>query len=463
MLPALFVSLYDNTGDTPAFLFSIALILLLGLPMMLLSKPQDKTLRPREGFVSVGLTWLLMSAFGALPFMFAGTSVYYWDAFFEATSGFTTTGASILTNVEIVGRGVLFWRSFMHWVGGMGVLVLTLAVMPKVSGRGSILAKAESPGPTFSKMMPKMTDTARFLYLIYALLTVVEFLLLLIAGMPLYDSVIHAMGTAGTGGFSNRNQSVGAYNNVWIEIIVTVFMFLFGTNFIVYFHILRGEGRKAFKNEEVRFYYALALTTVLLIALFGIPEYGNFFNSLRYSGFQVAAIMSTTGFSTADFNLWPQFSRILLIVLMLIGACAGSTAGGMKVVRAVLLGKASAREIGHTLQPRKVRLVKIDQKPVSEDTLKSVFVFFFIYMAFLFLGTLIASTDGHDFVTSFSAVASCLSNIGPGLELVGPSGNFSIFSPHVKYLLSFLMLAGRLEFIPILVLFHPAIWKKAGH
>ena len=252
MLPALFVALYDRAGDTPAFLISIGLILTVGLPMMLLSKPKDKTLRTREGFVSVSLTWILMSAFGALPFMFSGTMVYYWDAFFEAVSGFTTTGASVLHQVENLGQGVLFWRSFMHWVGGMGVLVLTLAVMPKVSGRGSILAKAESPGPTFSKMMPKMADTARLLYAIYAPLTVVEFVLLLLAGMPLFDSMIHAMGTAGTGGFSNRNLSVGAYNNLAVELIITVFMLMFGTNFIVYFHALRGEGVKAFKNEEVR-------------------------------------------------------------------------------------------------------------------------------------------------------------------------------------------------------------------
>ncbi len=463
MLPSLFVAIHDNAGDISPFIYTIVLILLLGLPLMLLSKPEDKTLRPREGFVSVGLSWMLLSAFGALPFMFSGTTAYYWDALFEAVSGFTTTGASILRDVEVVGRGVLFWRSFMHWIGGMGVLVLTLAVMPKVSGRGAILAKAESPGPTFSKMMPKMGDTARLLYAIYALMTVAEFVLLMLAGMPLFDSVIHAMGTAGTGGFSNRNLSVGAYNSVWVDTIIMVFMLLFGTNFIIYFHLLRGEGLKAFKNEEVRFYYGMALGAILLIALLGLPEYGSFFNSLRYSGFQVASIMSTTGFSTADFNLWPQFSRILLVLLMLVGACAGSTAGGMKVVRLVLLGKGTSREVGHTLQPRKVRLVKLDAKPVSEDTLKSVFVFFFIYISFLFIGTLIASTDGHDFVTSFSAVISCLSNIGPGLELVGPTGNFSIFSPHVKYLLSFLMLAGRLEFIPMLVLFHPAIWKKAGH
>ncbi len=462
MIPSLIVAMVYRQGDATSFLYSMGIILAFGLPAMLFLKPDTRDVRAKEGLVAVGLAWWLLSAFGALPFMFSGATAFYWDALFETVSGFTTTGASIFSQVEHLPRGILFWRSFTHWVGGMGVLILTLAVMPKISGRGSMLARAESPGPTFSKLMPRMTDNARLMYAIYTVMTLILTALLLLSGMPLYDSLIHAMGTAGTGGFSNRDLSVGAYGNVWAEMIIMVFMLLFGMNFTVYFRLLRGEGLKAFRSEEVRAYWLLAIGAMLLIAVNVLPRFGNFLAALRYSGFHVSSIMSTTGYVTADFTLWPQFSHILLLLLMLVGACAGSTAGGIKMVRVMLLGKASLREVGQSISPRKVRLITLDGKTVGEDTLRSVLVFFFIYMAFLLVGTMVASTDGHDFVTCFSAAASCLSNIGPGLGLVGPVGNFDIFSPHVKVLLTFLMLAGRLEFIPLLALFHPAIWKK-GH
>ncbi len=462
MAPSLLVALIYGEGDAVSFLYSMGILLAFGLPAMLLLKPEERDVRTKEGLVAVGLAWVFLSAFGALPFMFSGTTVFFWDAMFETVSGFTTTGASILSAVEHLPRGILFWRSFTHWVGGMGVLILTLAVMPKISGRGSLLARAESPGPTFSKMTPRMTDTARLMYAIYTAMTAVQVVLLIISGLPVFDSLIHAMGTAGTGGFSNRNMSVGAYGNVWAEMIIMVFMLLFGMNFVIYFRLLKGEGLKSFRSEEFRAYWLLAIGSILLIAWNTLPEFGNFFTALRYSGFQVASVMSTTGYATANFAIWPHFSHILLLLLMLIGASAGSTAGGIKVVRVVLLGKASLREIGQSVSPRKVRLITLDRKTVSEETLKSVLAFFAIYMFFLLAGTLVASTDGHDFVTCFSASAACLSNIGPGLGLVGPIGNYDVFSPHVKVLLTFLMLAGRLEFIPLLALFHPGIWKK-GH
>jgi trk system potassium uptake protein TrkH len=462
LLPALGVSLWDRQGDAPAFLYTAAILLAFALPMMLLVKPRDKTMRPREGFVVVGLAWIIFSAFGALPFMFSGVTTFYWDAFFETVSGFTTTGATIFSQVEAFPRGILFWRSFTHWVGGMGVLILTLAVIPKVGSRSAHLARAESPGPTFSKMLPRMSDTARILYLIYAVMTAALILLLVISGMPVFDSVIHAMGTAGTGGFSNRNLSVGAYNNLAAEVLITVFMLLFGTNFIVYFRLVKGDGLKSLRHGEVRLYYAVALSAILLITLNTIPHYGGVGMALRHASFQVSSIMSTTGYSTSDFDLWPQFSRILLLMLMLMGSCAGSTAGGIKVVRLALLGKLSAREVSRSVQPRKVKLIKLDKETVDEDTLRSVLVFFVLYMAMLLLGTLLVSLDGVNFTTSFSATAACLSNVGPGLSLVGPMANYGHFSFGVKYLLSFLMLLGRLEFIPMLLLFSPAVWRR-GH
>ncbi|MDI9519921.1 MAG: TrkH family potassium uptake protein [Bacillota bacterium] len=460
MAPALFISLLSRQNDALPFVYTILLILLLGLPLVLL-KCDSKDVRAKEGLVVVSLAWVLLSAFGALPFIFHGSIPNFINAMFEIVSGFTTTGATILSNIEILPKGLLFWRSFTHWVGGMGVLILTLAVMPKLSGRGSVLARAESPGPTFSKVAPKMRDTARMMYAIYSVLTLIMLGLLLLTGMPLFDALIHTLGAAGTGGFSNKNLSVGFYNNPWAEGIIALFMLLFGMNFVVYFRLLRGEGLKSFKSDEVRAYWLIALATMVLIALELLPEYGNFLTAFRYSSFQVSSIMSTTGYATVNFALWPQFSHILLVLLMLIGACAGSTAGGIKVSRVVILSKAAGREIGQAAAPRKVRLLQVDKKVLSEDTLRSILVFFFIYMVFLFLGTLVASTDGHDFVTCFSAVASCLSNIGPGLSLVGPLGNFDIFSPHVKVILTFLMLAGRLEFIPLLSLFHRELWSKS--
>ncbi|MDD4079961.1 MAG: TrkH family potassium uptake protein [Eubacteriales bacterium] len=461
MMPSLFVALADGGRDALAFAYSIILALAAGLLLILFFRPRERELHAYEGLVVVGLAWALLSAFGALPFMFSGAAGYFWDAYFETVSGFTTTGATIFSQVEQFGKGILFWRSFTHWVGGMGILILTLAVMPKLGARSAFLARAESPGPTFSRMLPRMRDTARVLYAIYAVMTLLLTGLLMLSGLPLFDAAIHALGTAGTGGFSNRNLSVGAYNNVAAEILITVFMFLFGTNFIVYFRLLKGEGIKALRHEEIRTYYLIGLVAIAVITLNTTAHYGDAATALRHASFQVASIMSTTGFSTSDFDLWPQFSRILLVLLMLIGACAGSTGGGIKVSRIMLMGKSAGREIGHTVRPRHVKTIKLEGRLVDAETLHSVMVFFIIYVFFLLLGTLLASLDGVNFTTSFSATASCLSNIGPGLSLVGPMESYGHFSPGVKYMFSGLMLLGRLEFIPLLVLFHPAVWRRA--
>lgn len=461
MLPCVAVALVYQDGDAPAFLWSIAILLVFCLPMIFLPKPGKAPLRSREGFVVVGLVWILFSLFGALPFMFSGVTVFFRDAFFESVSGFTTAGASVFSIVEGLPRGIVFWRSLTLWVGGMGVLILTLAVMPKMGGRSALLARAESPGPTFRKMLPKMADTARFLYLLYALMTVLVGVLLLLSGLPLYDSLIHALGTAGTGGYSNRTLSVGAYDNLAAEMIIMVFMFLFSTNFLVFFRLLQRDWRGAFRHEEVRVFYAIALVSVLLIAWNTTPHYGDIGTALRHAGFQVASIMSTTGFSTSDFDLWPEFSRILLMMLVMVGACAGSTSGGIKIVRVTLMGKSAARELGRAVRPRKVRLIKMDGQTVDEETLHGVLIFLVLYVFALMAGTLAVSLDGVDFTTSFTAAASSLSNIGPGLSMVGPMGNYGHFSPGVKYVLSLIMLLGRLEFIPLLALCHPAVWRRA--
>lgn len=461
MLPALLAALYYQESPLP-FVYTMLILAAIGLPAALLIRPESREMRAAEGFAAVGLAWLLLSAFGALPFLFSRSITSFWDAFFETVSGFTTTGASVVTEVEPLDRSILLWRSSTHWVGGMGVLVLTLALMPRIGGPGSILARAESPGPSYAKMLPKLGDTSRVLYLIYATMTVLCAVALLLTGMPLFDSLIHALGAAGTGGFSMRNLSVGAYNNLGAEIVITVSMLLFGINFLVYFRLLHGDKWKAFKSEELRLYLLLFAGTTLMISLNTMGHYGGFFKALRYASFHVSSIMSTTGYAADNYDLWPSLSRTLLLLLMLIGASAGSTAGGIKVARVKIMGKVSRREIVRTLHPRKVQVVKLDGKPVAEEMLSQVGIFIFVYMALLFLGTLVASTDGHDFVSCFSAVASCLSNIGPGLNLVGPHGNFSQFSPFVKVFLSFLMLAGRLEFFPLLVLFHPDVWRRDG-
>ncbi len=462
MVPSLLVALIYGDGDAVAFLKSIGCILLLALPMHFFAKPKDSNLRAKEGFVTVAMSWVLLSVFGALPFMFGGLFTRFDDAFFEAVSGFTTTGASVLTVFEGAPRGVMFWRSFTHWIGGMGVLVLTLALLPQMTGRTTHLARAESPGPSFSKVLPKMGDTAKILYLIYGVLTLVQLLLLkFVGGMSLYDAAIHAMGTAGTGGFSNYANSVAAFNSSTVDAIITIFMLIFGVNFALYYRLLIRDYKSFFKSEELHWYVGIVGVAVLFITLMLLPQYGNFFTSLRYGGFQVASIISTTGFATADFDVWPLATRMVIMMLMLIGSCAGSTAGGMKVVRVALMTKYTKREISRTFQPRKVQVVRFEGKGVEESMLSQIAIFVIAYLGLVFIGGFLVSLEGkYDMITNLSASITCVSNVGPGFGAVGPTCNFAGYGVFAKLILSILMLCGRLELFPILVLFHPGVWRK---
>ena len=461
MAPSLAIALFYGDGDASALAYSMVLLGVLGFPAWRFARPREQNLRAREGFLVVALSWMLLSAFGALPFVISGLIPNYIDAFFEAVSGFTTTGATLMGNFDGLPRGVMFWRSFTHWIGGMGVLVLTLALLPQMTGRSSHLVRAESPGPSLSKIVPKMGDTAKILYLIYGALTMIELAALIIAGMSPYDAAIHAMGTAGTGGFSNYGSSVGAFDSAVIDAIITFFMVLFGINFALFYRVLVGGWRDALRSEELHWYLALFAGSTLFVSLMILPQYGTFLNALRYGSFQVATIMSTTGYATADFNLWPQAVKALIVVLMFIGSCAGSTAGGIKVVRVGILCKLGCREVRRTFQPRKVQVVRFEGKGVEENRLTQVSAFFFVYVLLVLAGMFLVSLEGlYDLETNFTAVLTCISNVGPGLGHVGPVENFSGYGPFAKVVLSLLMLAGRLELFPILVLFHPSAWRK---
>jgi len=459
LLPLLVALLYGE-GTAP-FLLTIALLAVVG-SVLGLRKPQREAIYARDGFAVVALAWIAMSAFGALPFVFSGDIPNYIDAFFETVSGFTTTGASILTEIEPLRKSVLFWRSFTHWVGGMGVLVFVMAILPMSDGHGMHLLRAEVPGPTVGKLVSRMSDTAKILYGIYLAITIIEIILLLLGGMPLYDACVHSFGTAGTGGFSNRNLSVGAYNNAYFDVVIGVFMLLFGVNFNLYYFLLIRRFKDVFSSEELRAYFGIVAAAVIVITIDISHMYGSVLESLRYAFFQVASIITTTGYSTVDFNLWPTFSKGILVALMFVGACAGSTGGGIKVARIVMLVKASFSDMKKMLHPNAVTVVRFEGKPVPEKSLRGTHVFLAVYILIFAVSTLLLSLEGFDLTTTFTAVAACINNIGPGLEMVGPMGNFSEFSALSKLLLSFNMLVGRLEIFPMLLLFAPSIWKR-GH
>ena len=461
LVPSLAIAIGYGEGDAMAFVWTVLLLNAVGAPMRLFVKAEQTNLRAREGFLAVSLSWMLLSVFGALPFVFSGVIPNFVDALFESVSGFTTTGATIMTQIEGQPHGVMFWRSFTHWIGGMGVLVLTLALLPQMSGRTSHLVRAESPGPTLSKIVPRMGDTAKILYLIYGVLTVIEFLLLMLAGMNAYDAAIHALGTAGTGGFSNYAASVGHFNSAWIDAIITLFMVLFGVNFVIYYKMLLRDWQDIRANEELRWFLAIFLGATAIITLTLLPEEGNLFTALRYSSFQVASIISTTGYATANYDLWPLTARMLILVLLFFGSCAGSTAGGMKICRIGMLSKQAVREVRHTIQPRKAMVVRFEGKAVDEGVLRQVATFACIYVALILLGGFLLSLENrYDMMTNFSAALTCVSNVGPGFGAVGPAGSFAGYGPFGKLLASFLMLAGRLEIFPMLALFHPAMWRK---
>ncbi len=444
--------------DPLPFLLAIAIVAAVGLALSAL--PAKSQFFTREGFVAVGLIWIFTGLVGALPFMFCGYFATPMDAIFESCSGFTTTGSTILPEIESLPRGILFWRAFTHWLGGMGVLVLATAILPRLGIRSHYLTQAETPGPVFSKLVPKQSQTSKILYTMYFALTALEALCLKIAGMPLYDALIHSFSTAGTGGFSNRNASVGAYDSVAIDVIITVFMLLFSINFAVYFLILTKKWREALASDELRFFLSVVAGATVVLTLFNLGVYSSVGESLRYASFQVAAIISTTGFGTADFVLWPQFSQMIIVLLMFCGASAGSTGGGMKCSRVLLLLRGLRREIHRITHPRCVEVVKLDGKLVSEATLHTLLVFLGAYVTTVFAAALIISLDGCSFAVSFSAALTCVSNVGPGLEAIGPSGNFAAFSTLAKGVMSLCMIVGRLEIFPILVLFTPSTWRQ---
>lgn len=474
MIPAFLVSLYYRDGDTAALGWSFLLTIIAGGAMYLIPKTEKNSyLRLKEGFIIVAVGWLLMSCFGAVPYMLSGMFLHFEDAFFEAVSGFTTTGASVFEGFDHYMHGVVFWRATTHWIGGMGVLVLTLALLPKLTGRTAHLVKAESPGPSLSKLVPKTGTTAKILYKIYILLTTFEFISLLLCGLDAYDAAVHTFATAGTGGFSNYGASIAAFNSVAVDVVITVFMFMFGVNFALYYKCLIGEKLKAFwRDEEFRTYLFIALTFILLITLFNCSFYRNelgteaspgsvFLTSLRYSSFQLSSIISTTGFVTFDFSRWPAASQMLLILAMFIGSCAGSTAGGIKVIRINMLVKMSRRNVLSTGRPRKVDVIRIDHKAVDENIVSQVAQFAIMYVALVFVGAFLVSLDGKfDVLTNLTASLTCVSNVGPGLGEVGPVFNFAQYGIFGKAVLSFLMLFGRLELLPMFILFTRSAWKK---
>ncbi|MCR5485556.1 MAG: TrkH family potassium uptake protein [Clostridiales bacterium] len=460
-----FVSLHFHEGKcVNSFLLTIVLAAAVSLLFFLISRHGGKKIFSKEGFVSVALSWVVMSLIGALPFFITREIPSYIDAFFETVSGFTTTGSSILTDIEAMSRGLLFWRSFTHWIGGMGILVFMLAFVPTGEEYSMHIVRAEVPGPEAGKLTAKVQRSSLILYLIYFVLTITEITALLICKMPLFDSVVHAMGTAGTGGFGIKSTSIGAYSSA-AQVVIAVFMFLFGVNFNIYFFILMRRFRVALKDSELHFYF-LAVTFATLtisINIRNLSVYADGFgHALRDAFFQVTSIASTTGFTTTNFDLWPQYSKTILIIIMFMGACAGSTAGGIKVSRVLILLKTIKAEIKHMLHPHSFNPVMINGKTIQKETLRGTLVYFAMDILLVSLGFIVISLDEKDFVTTFSSVITCISNVGPAFSLVGPAGNFEFFSPLSKITLSILMLMGRLELIPMVILFNPTTWKRRG-
>ena len=440
------------------FIATIAIGLVLGIAALAV-KPKSSKLTAREGFFIVSLGWIVLSLLGALPFFFSGEIPNYIDALFETVSGFTTTGASIHPDPQSMSHGNLFWRSFTHWIGGMGVLLFIMAVLPMSGEYQMHIMRAELPGISVDKLVPRVRQTAKILYIIYICMTLMQAVLLLFGGMNLFDALTHAFATAGTGGFSTKSASIAAFDSLYIEIVCAVFMLLFAVNFNIYFFILIGNFKSILKNEELRFYILIVTAAVLGISAGIADMYGGFFRGMRHAFFYVASIISTTGYGTVDYTQWPAYTQFIIVLLMFCGACAGSTGGGIKVSRILILLKGLRKELHEMAAPRHVRSITLDGKRMESGSLRAVYTFFISYM-FLLIGiSFLVSFDGYSFATSFTATLSCLSNIGPGLELVGPCGNFSIFSYPVKLLLTAAMLIGRLEIFPMLILLSPSVWK----
>lgn len=457
LLPCLVALLYREQEGFAFLLAAVCCFLIGGIGKRW--KPKSKVFYAKEGFVTVSLSWILLSIIGAVPFYLTGEIPSYVDALFETISGLTTTGDTILTDVEALSRCTQFWRCFTHWIGGMGVLVLILAVLPLSGSYNMHLMRAESPGPSVGKLVPKVKNTAKILYGIYIVITLIEIILLCIAGMPLYDSITLSFSTAGTGGFGILNSSVADYSRV-VQVIILIFMILCGVNFNVYYLFLIRKPKEAVKNEEVWLYFGLMFGGALLIAVNIKEQFTSMSESFFTALFHTAAVMTTTGFSTVDFNLWPEFSKMILLFLILVGACAGSTGGGFKVSRLLLMFKSIKNELSYVVHPRSIKKVHMDGHVVAESVMKSAQVYVLTYVVIYMISVLLLSLDRFDFMTNFSAVAANLNNVGPGFGVVGPTGNFSQYSVFSKFVLMFDMLTGRLELFPMLVLFSPKTWKR---
>lgn len=456
LLPCL-VALFYQERNGIYFLIVAALCEVIGF-LMSRKKPKSYLIYTKEGCVTTALSWILLSIFGAIPFVLTGEIPSFTDALFETISGFTTTGASILSDVESLSHCSIFWRSFTHWIGGMGVLVFLLAIVPLSGGSNINLMKAESPGPTVGKLVPKVRYTARILYIIYFSLTLIQIALLLFGGMNLFDSVTISFGTAGTGGFSIKNDGMASYS-LYIKWVVTIFMTLFGVSFNAYYILLFSRDKKAFLIDEVKWYFIIILTATAIITIRIIGISGSFVTALTDSAFQVSSIITTTGYSTTDFDLWDETSKAILVLLMFIGACSGSTGGGIKVSRFVVAIKTIFKEITSFIHPRCIKKIKMDGKPVEHETIRSINVYFITFIMLFVISTLLVSLEGQGFITTFTSVTTCINNIGPGLDKVGPTCNFGFLSLLTKYVLMFDMLAGRLELFPLLLLFHPTLIK----
>lgn len=457
LLPCVVSALYQEPQGM--YFFGIAALCFILGRLLSFKKPKNTVFYLKEGCVATSLSWILLSLMGCLPFWLSGEIPSFTDALFETVSGFTTTGASVLSDVEALSHCALFWRSFTHWIGGMGVLVFLLAVIPLSGGSHINLMRAESPGPSVGKLVPRVHQTARILYLIYITLTVMEFLFLIAGKMPVFDAITTSFGTAGTGGFGIKNDSIAGYSP-YIQWVVTVFMILFGVNFNAFYLLIFGYLKKSFAMEEVRYYFLTILAAIAIILPNTLSICSHYSDALRHTAFQVASIITTTGFSTMDFNHWSETSRTVLVLLMFVGACAGSTGGGIKVSRFVILLKSVKRELISYIHPRSIHKLKMDGKPIEHEVTRSVNVYFITFVLVFVASLLLVSLENNDLTTNFTAVAATINNIGPGLELVGPSRNFGFFTDFSKYVLMIDMLAGRLELFPLLILFYPPMWKE---
>ena len=454
MMPSLFIAIYCGGSDVFAFAVTIAICAIVGIPMSRLKMPPDSRMQLRDGYAAVALCWVFLSALGALPFVISGVLPSIPDALFESVSGFTTTGATTITDIEICPRGIVFWRSTTQWVGGMGILVMTLALLPKLGAGSVYLMRAESPGPIKNKLVPKIGQSAKILYIIYIVLTAAEAVCLKLAGMSLYDSICHAMTTTATGGFSTMNQSIAAYNSELINWIVIIFMFLAGVNFSLFFAVVVRDFKTVRRSEELKGYIIIILLSIAGITASRIITSGDaLFHSFDEAAFQVVSIMTTTGFATADYSMWPAFCQAIIFLVMFIGGCAGSTAGGIKVARVLILLKVLRRDIKRIIHPRVVDTIYMGGRIVEEPVLSSATLYFFIYTMVVIISTIVVSLDDLSFMASFSAAMTCAGNVGPGIDVIGPSGNFSPSGPVSKIVLCFTMLFGRLELMPMLVLF----------